>query len=322
MSLHTQRHLDPLGRGDEFVHEALFYGGMDGFLAGTLPFVREGLAAGEPVLVAVPGEKAAKLRAGLGDAADDVLFADMAELGANPAWIIPAWQDFVSDHGSALRPVRGIGEPIWPERTEDELVECQHHESLLNLAFAGSPRWQLLCPYDIEALPAPVLEEARRSHPYVVEGGRGRKSESFRGLDAIAGPCDLPLTDAPAGIPELAFEASSLATVRARVATAAAEAVLGVRADDLVLAVNEVASNSIRHGGGRGVLRIWQAAHALVCEIRDDGRIDLPLVGRERPANGSQGGRGLWIANQLCDLVQVRTYESGSAVRLHMRPAN
>jgi anti-sigma regulatory factor (Ser/Thr protein kinase) len=321
MSLHMQRHLDPRGRGDEFVHEALFYAGMDGFLAGTLPFVRQGLAAGEPVLVAVPGEKAARLRDELGDSADDVLFADMAEIGANPAWIIPAWQDFVSDHGSALRPVRGIGEPIWPDRTEDELIECQHHESLLNLAFAGSPPWQLLCPYDVDALPAPVLEEACRSHPYVAEDGRGRRSESFRGLDAIAGPCDLPLTEAPAGLPELAFETGSLGAVRARVTAAATDAGLGERADDLVLAVNEVASNSIRHGGGRGVLRIWQAAHALVCEVRDAGRIDLPLVGRERPALGGHNGRGLWIANQLCDLVQVRTYDSGSTVRLHMRPA-
>jgi anti-sigma regulatory factor (Ser/Thr protein kinase) len=317
--VHTQRHHDPRGRGDEFVHQALFYRGLDGFLAGTLPFVRDGVAAGERVLVAVPGEKATRLREELGEVAGDVLFADMAEIGANPAWIIPAWQAFVNDHGSARSPVRGVGEPIWPERSDDELVECQQHESLLNLAFAGSPGWQLLCPYDVEALPAPVVEEAHRSHPYVLEDGRGRRSDSFRGLAELARPFGQPLPEPPADAFELAFDASSLGVVREQVAAAAARAGIAERGEDLVLAANEVASNSIRHGGGAGVLRIWELPGSLVCEVRDSGQIELPLAGRERPVLGGSSGRGLWIANRLCDLVQVRTYESGSAVRLHMR---
>ena len=90
------------------------------------------------------------------------------------------------------------------------------------------------------------------------------------------------------------------------------------RAGDLVLAVNEVATNSIRHGGGGGVLRIWQAADALICEIADSGRIADPLAGRQRPASGQSGGHGLWLCNQICDLVQLRTFVTGSVVRLHI----
>jgi anti-sigma regulatory factor (Ser/Thr protein kinase) len=92
------------------------------------------------------------------------------------------------------------------------------------------------------------------------------------------------------------------------------------RTEDFVLAANEIATNSVRYGGGRGVLRIWDEDDALVCEIRDAGLIDLPLAGRERPQPGQTSGFGLWLANHLCDLVQVRSDPAGTVVRLHMRP--
>ena len=90
------------------------------------------------------------------------------------------------------------------------------------------------------------------------------------------------------------------------------------RTADLVLAVDEIASNSLRHGGGRGTLRIWREDGALVCEVRDAGRIEDPLAGRQRPALDRDGGRGLWRVNQLCDLVQLRSFLDGAAVRVHV----
>ena len=56
----------------------------------------------------------------------------------------------------------------------------------------------------------------------------------------------------------------------------------------------------------------------LVCSVRDRGRIEDPLVGRERPRAEQASGRGLWIANQLCDLVQIRSGELGTEVRMRM----
>jgi hypothetical protein len=69
------------------------------------------------------------------------------------------------------------------------------------------------------------------------------------------------------------------------------------------------------------MLRVWQAADALICEVTDAGRIADPLAGRQRPASGQSGGHGLWLCNQICDLVQLRTFATGSVVRLHTRPA-
>ena len=304
---------------DEFRHEALLYAGMADFLAGTVPFVRGGIEAGEPVLVVESAAKIARLRAELGSDAKSVVFADMADVGANPARIIPAWRDFVRKHGGDGRRLRGIGEPIWNGRTPVELIECQRHESLLNTAFATGDPWWLLCPYDTVALDPAVIDEACRSHPYVTDGEAFRPSDDYRGLDASGAPFDAPLSEPAARAHELAFQAGDLVAVRGLVYRHAEGAGLdSSQAADLVLAVNEVATNSLLHGGGKGTLRVWRDSSALTCEVRDSGRLQGPLVDRERPAPGASGPRGLWLANQLCDLVQIRTYATGTAVRLHM----
>jgi anti-sigma regulatory factor (Ser/Thr protein kinase) len=67
------------------------------------------------------------------------------------------------------------------------------------------------------------------------------------------------------------------------------------------------------------VLLVWRTEEHLVCEVRDDGRIDDPLVGRRMPGPEVEGGRGVWMANQLCDLVQVRSSDQGTVVRVLVR---
>lgn len=303
----------------DFLHEAMFYADTGELLEGTLSFVREGRSAGEPVLVVLGAAKNELLREAVGDD-DGVLFADMVKVGRNPARIIPVWHEFVAEHAGDGRPVRGIGEPIWAGRSTAELVECQRHESLLNLAFGEGTPLHLLCPYDTSALDDAVLNEARRSHPSLVERSGRRPSPSFRGLDAIAAPFDAPLPEPPASARELRFAGDTLAAARQLVSLRAAEAGLSTpRMHNLVLAANEVMTNSIAHGGGGGVLLTWTDGEMLVCDIRDAGRIDAPLIGRERPGLAQESGRGLWMANQLCELVQVRCFADGSAVRLHMR---
>jgi anti-sigma regulatory factor (Ser/Thr protein kinase) len=107
--------------------------------------------------------------------------------------------------------------------------------------------------------------------------------------------------------------------VRRFVETEAAHAGLGTRrTENLVVAVNEVVSNSVRHGGGGGTLQLWAESGDVVCEVRDRGRIADPLAGWRRPPTTTEGGRGLWLVNQLCDLVQVRV-GGGTVVRMHVR---
>jgi anti-sigma regulatory factor (Ser/Thr protein kinase) len=308
-------------RQDAFEHAAFLYGDEREYVAGIVPFLREGVAAGEPTLVVVNADRIGQLRASLDGHADGVHFADMAYVGRNPARIIPAWRRFVDEHGKDGRRLRGVGEPIWAGRSPAELTECQRHESLLNLAFAGGQPWGLRGPYDSPALPAAVIDEARRTHPVVVEDGTRRESASYHGLQAVgAATFDGPLPEPPGRPPELIFETGPLDQLRRVVAAKAAAAGFGAaQRADLVLAVNEVAANSLRHGGGKGILRVWQEGGTLICEVRDAGQLDDPLVGREHPGAETDDGRGVWLANHLCDLVQLRSSDAGTVARLHMR---
>jgi anti-sigma regulatory factor (Ser/Thr protein kinase) len=303
-----------------FRHEALLYSGDDGFLAGTVPFLSEAIDAEQPALVVVSAARIALLREALAGSGDYILFADMTAVGRNPARIIPAWRDFLDLHGTDGRRVRGVGEPIWPARTPDEVVECQRHEALLNVAFAESSPWWLMCPYDIDALGPKVVDEAVRSHPYIRQGGEnGIPSSDFRAEEMSTTHSSAPLREPTRCLEALTFTASQLALVRGLAEARAAQfGLTESQLDDLVLAVHEIAANSVRHGGGTGRFRLWRDGRSLVAEISDRGTIEDPLVGREHPGVSMERGRGLWIANQVCDLVQIRTYPTGTVVRLYV----
>jgi anti-sigma regulatory factor (Ser/Thr protein kinase) len=300
----------------------MLYGADREFLDGTLEFLIEGLEADEPMLVVLAAEKIHALERELAADAKRVRFADMAEVGANPARIIPAWRDFADECVARGVPFRGIGEPIWPGRSADELIECQRHEALLNLAFADTPAFRLLCPYDTSNLDDDVLEEAHRSHPCIVEGSCERDSGHWSGLEQVAAPFTAPLAEPAQVLATMAIDRSTLRDARALVMLHATEHAMPTdKLDDLLIAVSEVITNSIVHAGGTAELRIWHADPSLVCEVKDAGFIDDPLAGRVRPALVGIGGRGLWLATQLCDLLQLRSSGAGNVIRLHMRTA-
>jgi anti-sigma regulatory factor (Ser/Thr protein kinase) len=315
---------------DGYRHEALVYSGLDEFLEHTTAFIRAGLRAREPMLVLVSRMKIDAIRRELArpvatssstepaDIADLVTFADMAEVGANPGRIIAAWCDFLADNVGA-EAVRGIGEPIHQDRTAAELAECQLHEALLNMAFQNVPRFWLMCPHDLSCLADDVIADALRSHPFVASGRDRRPSTMYRPpVPELV--FDTPLTAAPREAVTLNFGRAGLGAVRELVSERAWDFDLSVaQADELVVAINELTSNSVRHGGGQGTVRIWSESDALICEVRDSGLFRVPLAGRIPPVLSDHDGRGLWIVNQLCDLVQIRSSPNGTVVRTHMR---
>jgi anti-sigma regulatory factor (Ser/Thr protein kinase) len=118
----------------------------------------------------------------------------------------------------------------------------------------------------------------------------------------------------------LRFGLGGLAYLREFLGRHAAEAgVEGARVADLVLAVDELATNTLRYARGEGRLRAWRENGSLLVEVADQGHIADPLAGRDCPPPDHVGGRGLYLVNQLCDLVQLRSSPEGSVVRLHMR---
>lgn len=306
-----------------FAHRAVLYSDDRSFVAQLAPFLHEGVQAGEAVLVCVPEPRTRLLQSALGSNADGIRFENMVEVGRNPARIIPLWADFLSTSLHEGRAVRGVGEPINEFRTAAEIDECLQHEQLLNVAFDKGPAWTLLCPYNSTNAAPHVLSGAHTTHPVVVgEREHAYDSATYRVDRPKDGWLDGPVLPTPEHIlGELEFAGiEGTGDLRRSIAVLARECGLrGERLGEFELVLSELLANSLMHGGGAGVVRVWRERDRMVCEVADAGFIENPLAGRCRPLPEQVTGRGLWIANNLCDLVQLRSSREGTTVRLHMR---
>jgi hydroxymethylpyrimidine pyrophosphatase-like HAD family hydrolase len=299
-------------------HEAFLYRSQDEFFAEALAFVRRGVAEGDPVMVALAEPHLSVMRTALGADGESVQFADMASLGANPARILPAWLRFVEQGCGGGRRARGLGEPIWPGRRPAEVAECYLHEALLNVGLPpDAPLW-LRCPYDAEHLGSAVLREVAASHPFLLENGACRASNSYGGPNLAETVFRSALPEPAVPTVDLPFGSYRLSAVRDLVMAHAESAGVGDHlADELTVAIEGLAASSLRHGAGSGAVRLWREPEAVVCEVRDAGCIDDPLAGRRTAEPERSRGRAIKEANQLCDLVQVRSNLHGTAVRVH-----
>jgi anti-sigma regulatory factor (Ser/Thr protein kinase) len=298
-----------------FRHVAFFYRTADEYAAVVAGFLADGLAEGQPAFALVPAGQVSLVADALGADARHVELADMTEMGRNPAWIIPRVQAFVGLH--AGKHVRYVGEPIWASRSPAELREATRHEALINLAFAGADA-EILCPYDTRRLGQAVISDARQTHPVLLSGGATETSPEYAGPFGLPSSCSAPLP-APPDTAMIHTYRNDLSQVRALVQKGARDAGLpDDRVNDLVLAVSEVAANTLRHTRSAGTLAIWHDPDEIICEIRDEGVIADPLAGRRRPAPDALGGHGLWLVHQVCDLVELRSDDTGTTVRMHM----
>lgn len=305
------------GRQAAFYHPALFYGTEDEYLDGVGTFVRDALEQEHSVLVAVPGPALPLLQDFVEGNRGHVTWVDMRQAGRNPGRILSMLQEFADRAAASGTQASIVGEPIWVGRTAAEAWEATRHEALINLAFTGRPV-SILCPYDT-ALPEDLLAQAHRTHPVVGAPGAYRASSRYTDPHEVSRDCDTPLPE-PSDAVVIPFGEQALASVRDEADRWAAAAGLPpVRRTDWLLAIGEATSNSVRHGGGRGTLRLWCADGELVAEIRDQGLLADPLTGRRRPdPQAATGGRGVWIMHQVCDLVEFRTVAQGLVLRLHM----
>jgi anti-sigma regulatory factor (Ser/Thr protein kinase) len=292
-------------------HAALFYRGQAEYAGQITAFIQAGLARGEPALIALPGGKAQAIGARLDAMPGELVFADMTELGRNPARIIPVVRAFSDKHPGQR--VRFVGEPIWPGRSAAEICEATRHEALINLAFAQVEA-TILCPYDTAGLAGSVLDAALRTHQE--PAASGATAQTWRAN--LPPDCDRPLPPPPADAETLAYD-TDLAPVRRLVDRHAQRAGLGEhRAVDLVLAANEIAANTISHTAGSGMIHVWHTGEEILCQVHDQGWITDPMAGRIRHGPDDRG-HGLWLVNLLCDLVELRSGQTGTTVRMHMR---
>jgi anti-sigma regulatory factor (Ser/Thr protein kinase) len=298
-----------------FDHPALFYRDHDDYLDAVVPFIRAGLDAGEPVLVAVPEPNLGLLLDALGTDAAGIEMDDMGVAGRNPGRIIGTVLLPFADKHSGRR-VRVVGEPIWLGRSVTEYPACAQHEALINVAFAGREA-TIVCPYHLDGLHPRIIEDAKRTHPALWQDDRRSASSRFGDPITVADSFNTTLPPAPLAAVKMSIHDLNLGDVRDFVTAHAIEFGLSKdRVDDAVLAVNELAANSLVHSGGAGRLAAWIDHGRVVFQVSDTGHIKDPLAGRIPAPVDQIGGRGLLFTHRLADLVRIHTVPGGTTVRV------
>ncbi len=289
------------------VHGAVPYAGPDSFVAAAIELIERGTRNGEACLALAVGAKVDELRATLGPASRRVGFIDLSVRGRNPARVLPALRSFLEAHRG--RRARIVAEPVYAELSAAGLAETLIAELVLSKSECHDWDAQMCCLYDTESLGAGAVDVVRSAHP--------DPSDRAATAAALAAAFTRDLPPAPADAEACKADMTTLGTLRDFVRRGAVTSGLdGERSEDLVYAVNEVVTNSICHGEGRAAVSMWTEQGITCCEVRDRGRFADVLVGRIAPRPGQASGRGLWLVNQLCDLVQVRSSYGGTVVRM------
>ncbi|OBH04418.1 sensor histidine kinase [Mycobacterium sp. E3247] len=302
-----------------FVHSALIYQSQQEYLDFVTRFVREGLDLDEAVLIAVPADMLASLHDALsagGTAPDALRMVDITEVARNPTRLMAMEGSFVDDHPD--RRVRIVSQLAWPGRSDEELVACVEHEALVNGAMDG---YQVtgLCLYDGSRLPDDVLVDARATHPLLWGGGELQRSADYA-PDAALQRCNRPLPANPGAVTYVVRKSADLSPARSFAVDYAGWVGLSRDAiEDLQLVATELASNSLMYTDGACQLAFWRDDEYLVCEARDTGCFEDPLVGRLDPGPCGPASRGLYLVNAISDLVRTHTTASGTTIQAYLR---
>ncbi|CAM4278077.1 hypothetical protein MB901379_01434 [Mycobacterium basiliense] len=303
-----------------FVHSALLYHSQREYLECVATFIGDGIAMGEPVLVAVPGDRLELVRAlprrVFPPSVAQLRMVDITEVARNPSRFLAIANSFLAKY--ADRRVRIVGQLVWPGRTADECLACVQHEALVNGALANK-RVTALCLYDAERMQDDVLAAARATHPLLWKCGSVHRSADYAPEEVLA-RCNQPLPSNPGAVTYLVRGGADLRPARSFAIDYAGWVGLSQEGlKDLQLIATELATNSLQHAGGACRLAFWRHDEHLVCEARDDGQLNDPLVGRRPPGGTGTASRGLFLVNAMADLVRTHTTAKGTTIQAYLR---
>jgi anti-sigma regulatory factor (Ser/Thr protein kinase) len=283
-------------------------------VSSAVTVLRDGLDRDERLIFLGSEVKVAHVREALGDDANEVSLVPTDEHGRNPGRITTLLDSFRSA-GDGRRSL-GVIENVYATRTPHAQAEAHLTDSALNSPSLQAWPMSIICMFDAGALDAAAVAELRRAHPIIRGEADPNRDYDARHVETLY---DAVLPSPPEDAAALDVTGPQLGDMREFVRTFADQQhVAPDRVDDLVLAANEIGTNSVRHGGGRCTVRMWSTGESVICEVTDAGHIRDPLVGRFAPPPDAASGRGLWLANHLCDLVQIRSSRRGTVVRLHV----
>ena len=298
--------------GTTLRHNALVYGSQDEYVARSVPFLREGLAAGEGAIVAHTRPGLAMMREALGDDADQVTFVDVSSAYTRPAWTLAAYHEVYAAELRKTPSLRAVADvQFGPDPGEWDM--WMGYEAVFNRSFGHLPAW-VLCTYNANGTPDRILEGVWRTHPEVVADSAWSASELYEDPDRLL----RSITREPAPVPGLrslpfGWDVEELREQLAR--ELVAEDVAEAKRLDMLVAATEIAENAIEHGGGVEDVRVGRARGRFVCEITDRGPgFDDPAAGYLAPRAGV--GNGLWVARQLTWRIEFFRSATGFTARL------
>lgn len=301
----------------EPLHEGVPFSSPEGLAEQLAPRLRDAIEAEGPVVAVLDGPERDAVHAELGDAAGHVEF-----LAPDDVYRLPAFTVAVRWARLARQTVPGGHATVVAQHTDLDGGPgyWARLDAALDVALPGLPV-EVLCPF-----PDDVDERALRgsTHRTLLSAGHLVPGLGYRTpVDVVAEFPPPPPPDLGRPVETREFALDGLSGLRRAVAEVSTDAGLSTeRVADFVLAVNEIASNSVEHGPGSGSLRLWRlgtgpGAH-VVAEVRDSGRMQVPFPGLVAPSPSGARGRGLWLASELSDVLQVWSDGSGTVIRVTM----
>ena len=303
-------------RAPRFRHGLVRHDGPQDALALLLPMASAVRERGGTVALAVSDEVGDGLRERLGTEGVSAL-TPLARAARESGQTVAAWR------ARELRAMASAGREILVLAEHDADLDgpdgsyWTEYEAALNISLGGLPVTQV-CAYPQLPLHRVVADAATANHPLLLQGVELVGNPEHRGPDEVftAMPVSAPYVLGPPDV-FLRYNTFELSRVRRAVEDAVSGSRLDTeRAEDMVLAVNEIATNAVEHGSPQAELFVWASPDELVCELHDGGDLGLPLIGLAPPHPSQARGRGTWIARQLCDALHVWRDDSGTHVRL------
>ncbi|MCS7477513.1 anti-sigma factor RsbA family regulatory protein [Umezawaea endophytica] len=311
-------------RGYEgYYHETAFYDSDEEFLALVAPFVLDGVAAGEPTLVACGGLNEKLLRAELGGSATGITYVAADDRYSRPTSAIKRYREVFAELTAAgARQIRVIGDVPHPG-VGVPWDWWARYEAVVNQAFDDFPLWGM-CPYDTRTTPAAVLADVARTHPRILTAeGDHRVNPRYEEPSGFLTTRPRPLPDAlESRSPALVLLDPAPVDVRRAVREATAGTTLTEdEADDLVFAASEAVTNALSHGRPPVRFRLWADRDHVVLTVTDQGPGPSdPTVGLLPTTKTVTAGLGLWLTYQTCSYVTLGRDDEGFTVRVVAGP--
>lgn len=301
-----------------FFHETVLYSSDEEFLGFVVPFLEQGVAAGEPVLVALGPRTTGLVQDAVGTRSGLSYIHEDDRYG-RPAEVIRSYRQIFAELVAAGAPqIRVVGEIPHPGLGQP-WDWWARYEAAINTTFAEFPVWGV-CPYDLRITPATVLEDAGHTHPHLatVDGAHLANPRFREPAEFLDRRRTAPSDALEASVPAVDLRDPTPTAARHAVRDTAETTRLDEeRVEGMVLAVSEAVTNALCHGVPPVRMRLWTTPARMLAAVADRGPGPAdPLAGLLPTTDSSSGGLGLWMSHRVCDAVSLDREEDGFTIRL------